>query len=287
MDFPQFCAKIYFVEKHITGVKNLNEAVTFLVKATTDRNKIIRCLNSIYRQTVSNFKVVAFCSVEGIIPELKETYPGIRIVPMKNAKAYVNKLNEEFANLDTEYCTFVNFDEVVAPNATELILSKKADAVIFNIAKRNPKYKFAPRYPVDSQLNFVDYVKKGMLIWNGAVRSDIIKDNMIKLQDFCPALQLLFMLECYSWADNIAIDNNVIAYRDGFKEKELPNYNQFAQNCKRIGKIIKRFEKKGMLDVKEQIVTDFVVSQLKDYYNEKSFLRRMKKRYLLRKYMGL
>ena len=69
--------------------------------------------------------------------------------------------------------------------------------------------------------------------------------------------------------------------------KELPNYEQFERNCKNIGKIIKRFEKKGMYDVKERIVTDFVVSQLSSYYNEKSFFERRKKKRLLRRYMGL
>lgn len=264
----------------------MNESVTFFVKATNDRNKIIRCLSSIERQINQNYKIVAFCSISKIVPRLINSFKNIHVVPIKGAKDFVAKLNEEFKKLDSTYCTFVNFDEIVAPNTVDLILSKESDAIIYNIAKKR-KRKFAPRFPVDKQLTLVDHIKRGLIIWNTAIKSDIILKNSITLQGYGSPLQALFLLDCFSFADKIDICPDVIAYKDDIVKKGIPTYEQFRSNRKTIGKISNRFSDRGMFEVKEQIVTDFVVSQLIDYYTEKSFFTRLRKKRLLKKYMGL
>ena len=262
------------------------EGVTFFVKATNDWNKVIRCLSSIERQINRNYKIVAFCGIPDIITKLINSFENISVIPIDGTKDFVKKLNEEFKKIDTDYCAFLNFDEIIAPNTVDLILSKESDAVIYNIAKKG-KIKFAPRFPVDKQLTLVDHIKKGLIIWNTAIKSEIILKNSIKLQGDSSPLQALFLLDCFSFADTIDICPDVIAYKDGIAKKSLPTYQQFRSNRKTIGRISKRFSKKGMLEVKERVVTDFVVSQLIDYYTEKSFITRMRKKRLIKKYMGL
>lgn len=264
----------------------MKKAVTFIVKATNNKNKILRCMASISRQNNENYKVIALCSSEGAKKQIEMKYPQFRIVEIENAAAFTANVAAAFETVDTKYCALVNYDEVLAPNAVDVILSGKSDIVIFNVSVLKNS-KFAPRYSVSGSFSLAEYMEGGFSVWNNAIRTDIIKSNALSLGslDYCG--QAMFLLKCYSFAESFNVTDKVIAYKENAVKKERITFEQFSENKKDLEQILRRFNREGMFDEKEQIVRDFALVQLGEMYREESFLKRMKKKRSIMRMIGI
>ena len=261
----------------------MKKTVTFIVKATNNKNKILRCMASISRQKNENYRVIALCSSEGVKKQIKKSYPDFMVIDIENAAAFTEKLGEAFSLVDTEYAMLVNYDEVLAPNAVNVILSKKKDVVVFNgsVLKNS---RFVPRYSYPDGFTLAGYMKSGFSVWNNAIRTSIIKNNSLSLDalDYCT--QAMFLLRCYFHADSFSVTDEVIAYREIQTAKTA---GEFFENRKELESILKNFSERGMIDEKEQIVSDFALAQLVEVYRESSFFKRMKKKRLIKKMLGI
>ena len=267
---------------YIRGI-GMKKTVTFIVKATNNKNKILRCMASISRQKNENYRVIALCSSEGVKKQIKKSYPDFMVIDIENAAAFTEKLGEAFSLVDTEYAMLVNYDEVLAPNAVNVILSKKKDVVVFNgsVLKNS---RFVPRYSYPDGFTLAGYMKSGFSVWNNAIRTSIIKNNSLSLDalDYCT--QAMFLLRCYFHADSFSVTDEVIAYREIQTAKTA---GEFFENRKELESILKNFSERGMIDEKEQIVSDFALAQLVEVYRESSFFKRMKKKRLIKKMLGI
>ena len=270
---------------YIRGI-GMKKTVTFIVKATNNKNKILRCMASISRQKNDNYRVIALCSSEGAKKQIEKNYPDFMIIDIENAAAFTEKLGEAFSLVDTEYAMLVNYDEVLAPNAVNVILSKKKDVVVFGGAVLKNS-RFVPRYSYPDGFTLAGYMKSGFSVWNNAIRTSIIKNNSLSLDalDYCT--QAMFLLRSYFHAESFSVTDEVIAYREKQTAKTAITFGEFFENRKELESILKNFSERGMLDEKEQIVSDFVLAQLGEVYRESSFFKRMKKKRLIKKMLGI
>ena len=264
----------------------MEKSVTYIVKATNNVNQVMRCLASIERQENKSFKVIALCSLKEAKTRIEEQYPDFEVIKIKKAVSFVQNLNKVLLRLETEYCAIVNFDEILSPDATDLILSCDSDIVLFNISSLS-KDKFEPRYPVSADWTVSDYMKTGFALWNNAVKSEIIVKNSLKLDELTYCAQAVFLLNCYSYAKSFSVFKNVIAYREKLMKKKKITFEEFEANKKALKAILKRFTKKKMFDEKECVVTDFALSQLGDVFREPSFFKRLRKKRVLRSMIGI
>lgn len=264
----------------------MKKAVTFIVKATNNKNKILRCMASIDRQCNENYKVIALCSSEGAKKQIEKKYPDYRIIEIENAVAFVDRLDEAIAAVDTEYVAFVNYDEILAPNAVDEILSGKKDVVLFNVSYLKNS-KFVPRYSDSGNFSLAVYMKSGFSLWNNAIKTKVIKGNSLSLGSLDYCNQAMFLLKCYSYAESFFVTDKVIAYRESPTKKSKITFEQFCENRKELEAVLKSFTQKGMLDEKEQIVSDFVLVQLSEMYREESFFERARKKRLIIKMIGI
>ena len=265
----------------------MREAVTFLVKATGNRHKIIRCLNSIARQIDDRYRIIAFCSLPDLRGRMKRDYPGIEIIGVDSDEQFVQKLNACLPRIETSHVMFVNFETVVAPNAVQTVLEQGADLLVFNLARKTKKRRFAPRFPVDHALTLTEHLQQGFLLWNQAVRTDLLQKKSLRLQSFDPAMQTLLLLECVSNAENVRVLRDVLIYKDKVEAKAAPTFSQFSSNRKTIRRLARRFQKQGRTDLKGQMIMDFVISQLGSYYAERRPFAKLHKKRLLQKYAVL
>ena len=266
---------------------NLEQAVTFLVKATGNRHKIIRCLNSIARQTNPNYKIIAFLSVDNLKGRMKRDYPGIEIVKTEDTPDFVTKANAALRRVATSHCMFVNYEEIVAPNAVDAVLTQDADVLICNISRKNTKNRFVPRFAADKTADVLQHVKRGLQLWNAAIKTDVIRKNALSLSSYSAAMQELFLLECIAFAKTVAVEQSVLVYKDTLAAKQTPTFAEFKAHKGRIKLLSKRFQKQGQLELKQQLIMDFVVSQLSNYYEETGPFAKLRKRRLLKKYLVL
>lgn len=264
----------------------MEKSVTYIIKATNNVNQVMRCLASIKRQENKNYKVIALCSLKEAKLRIEEQYPDFEVIKIKKAVSFVQNLNKVLPRLETEYCVIVNFDEILSPDATDLILSSDSDIVLFNISSLS-KDKFEPRYPVSSDWNVSDYMKTGFALWNNAIKSEIIVKNALKLEELTYCAQSIFLLLCYSHAKSFSVFKNVIAYREKLMKKKKITFEEFEANKRPLKAVIRRFSKKKMFDEKECVVADFALSQLGDIYREPSFFKRLQKKRVLRSMIGI
>ena len=264
----------------------MEKQVTFIVKATNDVNRVMRCLASIDRQNNKNYKVIALCSLKEAKLLIEEQYPHFEVKKIKKAVSFVENLNKVLPTLETEYCVIVNYDEILSPDAVDLILSSDSDVVLFNISSLT-KDKFSPRYSTSSEWSVAEYMKEGYTLWNNAIKSEIIVKHNITLEDLTYCSQSIFLLLSYSFAESFTVFNTVIAYREKLMKKKHIEYKEFEKHLKALKAIVKRFTKKKMFDEKECVVTDFALSQLGEVYKEESFFRRLRKKRLLKTMIGI
>ena len=265
----------------------MQDSVTFLVKATGNRHKIVRCLNSIARQTNPNYRIVAFLSVADLAKRLRRDYPGITIISVADTADFVAKSNAFLAKPETAYVMYVNYEEVLAPNCVDVILSRKADVLLCNISRMNTKNRFAPRFSSEKQADVLLHMKKGLLLWNAAIKTEILQKNGLSLSAYSAAMQELFLLEAIAFSEKCEVEQSVLVYKDTLAAKQTPSFDEFRQHKKRIKTLSRRFQKSGQLALKQQLIMDFVVSQLSNYYADAALLSRHRKRRLLKKYLVL
>lgn len=262
-------------------------SVTFVVKGTNDYNQVIRCLSSISRQNNPNYNVIVLSDIKTVSTAVKTQFSDYKFIKIDSADDFSEKLNAIVKDIKTKYLTVVNFDEVLAPNTVDYITSENSDIVIFNISKKMKNKKFKSYYSLNDELTLTSYLDKGSTLWNNAISTDIIKKNSIKLNGLSYCQQTLFLLLCYAYSKSYSLTNNVFAYRDKLMAKKPITYKQFKNNRKDLKIILSQFEKRNMNDIRELIVNEFVVAQLKVLYNEKSYIKKIYKKFLIRKYMGL
>ncbi len=265
----------------------MQSSVTLLVKATGNRHKIVRCLNSIARQTNPNYSIVAFLSVDDLKKRLKRDYPGIEIVPTADTADFVEKANARLRRIETSHVLFVNYEEVLAPNAVDMILTRDADVLVFNISRKNTKDRFVPRFPAERDADLLQHVKKGLLLWNAALKTAVLQKGALTLSSYAPAMQELFLLENIALSDTVEVEPSVLVYKDTLSAKQTPSFAEFEAHKGRIKQLSRRFQKQGRLALKQQLIMDFVVSQLSTYYEETGPLSKLRKRSLLKKYLVL
>ena len=265
----------------------MQQSVSFLVKATGNRHKIVRCLNSIARQNNPNYKIVAFLSVDNLKGRLKRDYPGIEIVKTADTADFVEKANACLRRLDTSHCMFVSHEEVLAPNAVDVILRENKDVLFCNISRKNSKDRFLPRFPADKTADLLLHMQRGLLLWNAALRVKNIQRDNLSLSSYTPAMQELFLLENIALAESVGVEQSVLVYKDSLVAKQTPTFEEFKAHRSRIKQLSRRFQKKGLLSLKQQLIMDFVVSQLSNYYEETGPMSKLRKRRLLKKYLVL
>lgn len=241
---------------------------------------------SIGRQNNENYRVIALCSSEGAKKQIEKNYPSFKIIEIENAAAFLEKLKEAFSLVETEYVALVNYDEILAPNAVDVILSKKKDAVVFggSVLKNS---RFVPRYSQPGGLTLAGYMKNGFSVWNNAIKTAIIRNNSLSLNSLSYCEQAMFLLRCYYHARSFYVTEEVIAYREKQTPKAAITFDEFCENRNELEKILKSFSKRGMIEEKEQIVFDFALSQLGEAYREGSFFKRMKKKRLIKKMLQI
>ncbi len=265
----------------------MQQSVSFLVKATGNRHKIVRCLNSIARQNNPNYKIIAFLSVDNLTGRLKRDYPGIEIIKTADTPDFVAKVNARLRRLDTSHFMFVSHEEVLSPNTVDVILTENKDVLLCNISRKNTKNRFAPRFSADKTADVLLHMKRGMLLWNAALRTENLQRTNLTLSSYTPAMQELFLLETIANASSVGVEQSVLVYKDTLAAKQTPTFEEFKSHRGRIKQLSKRFQKKGLLELKQQLIMDFVVSQLSNYYAETGPLSKFRKRRLLKKYLVL
>ena len=265
----------------------MQSSVTFLVKCTGNRHKIVRCLNSIARQTNPNYRIIAFLSVDDLQKRLKRDYPGIEIVPTADTPDFIEKANAALGRIQTSHVLFVNYEEVLAPNCADVILTRNADVLLCNISRKNTKSRFVPRFSAERPANVLMHMKKGLLLWNAALKTEVLRREKPVLSSYASAMQELFLLECIAGSEHVEVEPTVLVYKDSLAAKQTPTFEEFEAHRGRIKQLSKRFQRTGRLALKQQLIMDFVVSQLSTYYEETGLLSKSRKRRLLKKYLVL
>lgn len=264
----------------------MEKALTFIVRAMKDRNKILRCLASISRQSNDNFNVIVLCSLDSVMDEINDIYPSYEVVKLNKSGDFIKSLKKVIGKVESTYCVFVDYDEIVTTNAVDLTSSEQSDMLIFNIS-RQKKNKFAALYPTNKDKSIAEAIKSGVFIWNNAIKTDVLKDSIDQLTSLDYNSQLIFLLDCYSKASKSNFSNVVIAYKEDVENSKKITYPEFRKSEKQISLILKRLKRRKMNDIRVQIVNKFIVPQIEVIYNEKSIIKKVYKKYLIIKYIGL
>ncbi len=268
------------MEKH-------SSKIVFIVNAVKDIHKVARALNSISRQSNNEYEVVVASSFKK--DEL--------LCEVKNLKSFVHiNNNKDFASLyckeanslpENYFLLTVNYDEIVAPNAVETLLNHKENDIIISNMAVAANNKYSPLYSVTKDLNIGDYLNRGAVIWNCCIRAGFIKKSGALLNNLSYLPQTLYLLHAIAAAKSIFLTNTVLYYRDILMKEKAVEYKDFSRNRKTISKILKVLKKKRDYEVLEYTVKKFVVPQLPKLYAETSFIKRIKKRLILIKYLGI
>ncbi|MEE1321985.1 MAG: glycosyltransferase [Acutalibacteraceae bacterium] len=259
--------------------------ITFILKATDDKSSLGRCLKSLYRQSNKNFSVI-------VITNLKKTEIASLINSTEAEFIYIDKkkdffgvANNRIKELKSRYFMYINSDSVIPPNAVEVILNHDEDTVVFNLSKQDKNGKFTTVYPENNKFSLSEYIRCGASIWNNAICTEYVINEGLFLSDWAYFSQLIYLLRIYSGVRTICIIPDVLVYRAVLITKKKISYEQFSSNRQLLGKILKGFTVKNMNDVKKQIIADFVLSNIDEYYNEKRLVFRLVKKHRFRKFI--
>lgn len=261
--------------------------ITFIVKASTDESTVIRSINSIRRQNQNNCNIIAYTNKKALTKNIKEMYPDIKVIRAKNNVDFCEKFNKNLEKIKTDYCVIINGDEVVSPNASEALTSYDDDAVIFNISKKKGLINFSPVYNQETLEDTASYLKGNQSVWAIAFKPKLLIKNKIELLGFSYEDQSLFVLSCISHAKSVAFHNNVIAYKESFKKPETISFEFFDEHKDIVLDSLEQFIKFDKSAERKQVIQNYILPCLEDYYNDKSFISRQKKKRMLRKYMGI
>lgn len=265
----------------------MKNSVTFIIRATSDERRLSRCLNSIYRQTNSSFKIIVITNVAEIDDDFKNKYPKLKFFNISKKKNFFKSANKRIPKIDTRYFMYVNSDTVLAPNSVDVILSHNENAVVFNTAKLNKNGGFHNIYPQNDSFNLTEYIITGVSIWNTAFDTKFVLDARVFLDGLKYFNQLMYQLKILSKAVDAKFIPEVLFYRADIIEKKDVTYDQFVKNRKLLKKIVDDFTARNMNDVRKVIVSEFVFNNIDEYYNEKNLFRRLAKRYMFSKYICL
>lgn len=265
----------------------MKNAVTFIVRATDDKQRLCMCLNNIYRQNNNSFKVIVITNIEEIGDDFKNKYPKVKFFGIKKRNNFFKYANKRIRKINTKYFMYVNSDTVLAPNTVDVILSHNESAIVLNIAKLNDKGEFYNIYSKDDDFNLVQYITTGVSIWNTAFETKFVLESEVFLAGMKYFDQLIYMLQIFSKAKEVSFVPDVLIYRSAVIEKKGVTFDQFVENRKILKQMIQSFTSKNMNDVRKVIVKEFVFNNIDEYYNEKKLFRKLEKRYIFGKYICL
>ncbi len=259
--------------------------ITFIVKGLDDKISLGRCLKSIYRQSNRSFRVVVITSLKKKDVAFLNGNEKTEFVFINDKKEFFKASNKQIGQLETRYFMYVNSDSVVPVDTVEKILCRDEDTVIFNISKPDKKDKFKAVYPKGEKFSLSNYIKCGVSVWNNAICTQYVKKEGLFLNDWSYFSQLMYLLKLYSSVGTIGIISDVLVYRATLIKKKKISYIQFSENRRLLTKIMKGFSAKNMSAVKKQLVADFVLSNIDEYYDEKRFIFKLIKKHRFRKYI--
>ena len=262
----------------------INE-ITFIVKGTDDKNSLGRCLKSIYRQSNKSYRIVVITNLDESDIEPFNNDEKTEFVFIKKKKDFLKTANAQIKQLKSRYFIYVNSDSIIPPDAVEKILDCDADVVVFNISRQGSNKRFGSVYPRGDKFTLAKYIKCGVSVWNNAISTEYVINEKHFLTDWSYFSQLMYLLKIYSGVRTVGLISDVLICRSTLIRKKKISYAQFSANRRLLTKIMKGFAEKDMNDVKRQLVADFVLSNMGEYYKEKRFIFRLIKKHRFKKYI--
>lgn len=196
--------------------------VSIIIPEFEDDTYLIRCLNSIKRQTYQNYEIIVVNDMCG--PLIQEKY-GLRLIDRK--ENWCNGLNEAMRSANGEYLLFCKADMVLAPNVLEQLLKDMAKIQIFYTgqccSKNKAGYENSAEITLYGKLFLKEIIEKKQICFSEA---DIYTD-------------VGFVLRYTSDFEKIETDDKVYIYGTEFghfsSETEFINRNtvtSFLDLCK-------------------------------------------------------
>lgn len=254
----------------------MSKKITFIIRAKGNFNATCRCINSIKRQTVDSYKIMAFVYNETAFDNLQSLYPEVKFKLAKDDKNFKNKFNSLIHKIKTKYCMLVDSDSVLTPNAAETVLQHEEDLVIFNISKINTANKFEPYYSKFDLVDEASFMKQNQSVWAVAFRPDFISKNEIKLKGFRYPKQALFLLLCMSLSKTTAFHRECLVYKHIVTPGTPITVEFFQDNKNEIKRAMKGFTCKGNKEAKIQLIKNFLLADIEESYSL-SFFKRLKR----------
>lgn len=252
------------------------EKVAFIVRAKNGYNAACRCINSVRRQTVSDYDIVVCVYKKADLNQLKEAYPDIRFEHVKNDKGYVEAFNSVVSQSDAKYCVMLDADGLAAPNAVETILAHDEDTLIFNIAKINEEGRFRTYYANKTLENEVNYIKRIQSVWAVAAKTDFLREKGISLKGMDYPNQALYLLMCMSLAKEVAFTLTCLVYKWTVIGDTEITAEFFEKNRNDISRAIKAFAESGRNKAKAQVIRIFMMNEIEESF-DLPLMKRMKK----------
>ncbi len=254
----------------------MENKVALIVRIKGNYNNACRCINSILRQSVTDYRIYGIVYGEALADKLRDEYPEINYNIVSSNKECKNVFNQIVSSTEAKYSMFVSSDSIVAVDAVERILQYDDDFIVFNIAKASAKDKFKPFYPSSCYRSTAAFLQRNLSVWVAAYKTDFIVKNNIKLKGLGYEKQALFMLLCLSLAESTALCKNVFLYKWNIVPKEEISDMFYYKNKADIKRAIKGFVAKGDNEARIQVVKVFLLASIQESYG-RTFLRRMKK----------
>ena len=256
------------------------EIITFIIRVNNGYNSACRCINSIKRQTVSDFKILACVYDKSDMDLLKKAYPDVKFAHVKNDKGYVKKFNSYVSECKSKYCIMVDGDALIAPDAVEVLLKQNNDTVIFNIAKINEEGRFRGYYAQKTLENESNYIKRIQSVWAVAVSPELLRKKEISFKGLGYPNQALYLLMCLSLANEVTFLQNCLVYKwTVIGDKEI-TAEFFEKNKDDISRAIRAFAESGRNKAKAQAIRIFLMNEIEESF-ELPFIQRIKKIYSL------
>lgn len=242
------------------------EKLTFFVRINNNFNVACRCINSIRRQTVTDYEIKAFVYNNKVRENLISQYEDISFEAVENDKAFLDAFNCALKTSDAKYCMLVDGDSIVSVDAVEEILKHNEDFLVFNISKINIENKFKPFYANNTLNDEAAFIGSTQSVWVFAAKPEFLVRKDISLKGLGSPLQALFMLLCLALSEATCFIKKSLVYKWSINSRAVIDGDFYRRNCADIRRALRAFSKKGNNKARAEAVRVFALAEIEEIY---------------------
>ncbi len=241
----------------------MSNMISVIVPYAEDQTYLIRCINSVIRQTYSDIEIILITTNVETKTDLLERYP-ISFVKIENGSPYAG-INEAIQRCSGEYIFFCNMTSVPATNTFLALLTHAVE----NQGSLWTGRVFSP--PEKGCM----YAEKMPLSWCGKLfKRDVITENKIVVQEFSEIAEPLFISEYLKDFESYETDSEVYIYESSeilsnikWQDGDDENWNTMLLNISQLKPSIMHEMVHTLLKFieKNKIESDVLIWQVKQY----------------------